>query len=181
MSQRFPLFPLVAALLLGACSGPSQTSGQSGPSAEGDPGRVEEGPPVAQFETFDASQYVASPPEEAVEVNHRVPNRLMRGRADEGVKRTLEGYRIQVFSARDKQAAQDFREQVRQWWENNREEAPLSVLGEEPPIIVEYSQPYYRVRIGAFATRDAAERALEFVRVEYPSAFPARSTVTVTQ
>lgn len=181
MSQRSPLLLLVVVLLFGACSGPPKTAGQSGPSAESDLDRAERRSAVAQYETFDASKYIARPPEEALEVNHQVPNRLMRGRADEGVKRTLEGFRIQVFSARDKQAAQNFREQVRQWWQNNKEEAPRPVFGEQPPIVIEYSQPYYRVRIGAFAERNVAEQGLQYVRGEYPNAFIARSTVTVTQ
>lgn len=181
MSQRLPLLLLVAVLLLGACSGPSETAGQSGPSAETDPDRAERRSLVAQYETFDASEYAARLPSEAVEVNHRVPKRLMRGRADEGVKRTIEGFRIQVFSARDKQAAQDFRERVRQWWTNNSEEAPESVFDEQTPIVIEYSQPYYRVRIGAFVERAVAEQGLQYVSGEYPNAFIARSTVTVTQ
>ena len=104
----------------------------------------------------------------------------MQGQAARGVTRTVEGFRVQVFSARDKQAAQAFREKVRRWWERNKEDAPTSVLGEEPPIVVEYTQPYYRGRIGAFAERDAAEEALEFVTRSYDNAFIARGTVTVT-
>lgn len=104
----------------------------------------------------------------------------MQGRAVEGVQRTVEGFRVQVFSARDKQAAQEFREKVRQWWEQNKDGASTSVLGEDPPIVVQYTQPYYRVRIGAFADRDAAEEALEFVRQNYSNAFIARGMVTVT-
>lgn len=104
----------------------------------------------------------------------------MQGRATQGVQRTVEGFRIQIFSARDKQDAQAFREEVRQWWEGNKEKAPISVLGEEPPIVVKYTQPYYRVRIGAFAERNVAEEALEFVRQSYSNAFIARGTVTVT-
>jgi hypothetical protein len=103
----------------------------------------------------------------------------MRGRADEGIRRTMEGFRIQVFSARDQQAAQDFREQVRQWWEDNKDQAPRTALTGDPPIIIKYSQPYYRVRIGAFADRDVAEEALEFVSKKYPKAFISRGTVTV--
>jgi hypothetical protein len=135
---------------------------------------------VAEYETFEPSAYEARPPERAVAVVHRVPERLLQGRADKGVRRTVEGFRIQVFSARDQQAAQDFREKVRQWWEQNTEEAPESVFGDDPPIVIEYSQPYYRVRIGAFADRDDAEEALAFVNETYDTAFIARGTVTVT-
>ena len=181
MTQRSPLAIVALALLLCACTGSSQTSGQTGPSPGADPDPAEEGPPVAEYETFDPSAYEARPPERTVEIVHQVPEGLMRGRADEGIRRTVEGFRIQVFSARDQQAAQEFREQVRQWWANNRDEAPEAALSEDPPIVVEYSQPYYRVRIGAFAEREVAEQALAFVGEKYSNAFISRGTVTVMQ
>lgn len=168
-------------MLLGACTGGSQTTGQSGPSPDPAPTPTEDEPSVADFETFDPARYEARPPERTVEVQHRVPARLMRSHAERGMRRTIEGFRIQVFSARDQQAAQDFRERVRRWWENNKEKEPPSALGDDPPIIIKYSQPYYRVRIGAFADRGGAEDALSFVTTEYPNAFISRGTVTVTE
>lgn len=181
MARRSSLLVIVALALLCACSGPSETAGQSGPSAGTTSEEAERSSAIVQYETFDASEYEARLPTEAVEVNHQVPPRLMRGRADEGVKRTVQGFRIQVFSAVDKQAAQDIQAEVRQWWESQREEAPESTFDEQPPIIIMYSQPYYRVRIGAFAERDAAEQGLQFVQEKYPNAFIARSAVTVTR
>ena len=179
MCRRSPLALLALAVLLCACSGSSQTSGQDGP-ADPTTDPAAEPPSVNQYETFDPSAYEAQPPERAVEVEHRVPRQLMRGRADEEIRRTVDGFRIQVFSARDKQAAQEFREKVRQWWKENKEDAPAA-FGEDPPIVTEYSQPYYRVRIGAFAERGVAEEALAFVSKRYPKAFISRGTVTVTQ
>ena len=179
MRRRSPLAILALALIVCACSASSRTAGQSGPSDPASDPAEEEGPSVAEYETFDPSAYEARPPERAVELVHRVPDRLMQGRADEGIRRTVEGFRIQVYSARDQQAAQDFREQVRQWWANNKDDAPASAFGADTPIVVKYSQPYYRVRIGAFAAREVAERALAFVSREYPNAFISRGTVTV--
>jgi hypothetical protein len=179
MHRRSPLAILALAVIVCACSGASQTAGQGGPSEPAP--ETKEGPSVAEYETFDASAYEARPPERTVEVKHQVPKRLMAGHADEGIRRTVEGFRIQVFSARDQQAAQDFREQVRQWWEKNKDSAPRSAFAEDPPIIIKYSQPYYRVRIGAFGERDVAEDALKFVSSEYPKAFISRGTVTVMQ
>jgi hypothetical protein len=179
MSYRSLFVILVLTVGLCACSGSSQTTEQTGPSPEPAPEPAEEEPSVAQYETFDPSAYEVRPPERAVEVVHQVPQQLMQGDATKGVQRTVEGFRVQVFSARDKQAAQAFREKVRRWWERSKEDAPTSVLGAEPPIVVEYTRPYYRVRMGAFAERDAAEEALEFVSRSYENAFIARETVTV--
>ena len=86
-----------------------------------------------------------------------------------------------MYSAQDKQSAEEFREQVRQWWNKVRSEAPGDLFRDPLPIVVEYGQPYYRVRVGAYASRDRAEEALEFVRRDFGDAFVARSTVTVTQ
>jgi hypothetical protein len=182
MYRRSPIAILALSVVLCACTGTSQTSGQSGPSEPtSEPAEEAQGPSVAEYETFDPSGYAARAPERTVEVTHQVPARLLQGRADEGVRRTVEGFRIQVFSARDKQAAQDFRERVRQWWERRKDDAPSTVLGDDPPIVVQYSQPYYRVRMGAFADRDAAEEALAFIDDEYTNAFISRGTVTVVQ
>ena len=179
MRCRSPLAILALALIVCACSGSSRTAGQSGPSEPASDPAEEAGPSVADYETFDASAYEARAPERTVELVHQVPDRLMQGRADEGVRRTVEGFRIQVFSARDQQAAQDFREQVRQWWKTNNDDAPASAFGGDTPIVVEYSQPHYRVRNGAFAEREVAEQALAFVSRKYSNAFISRGTVTV--
>ncbi|PSQ64442.1 MAG: SPOR domain-containing protein [Bacteroidetes bacterium QH_2_64_74] len=154
MCRRSPLALLALAVLLCACSGSSQTSGQDGP-ADPTTDPAAEPPSVDQYETFDPSAYEARPPERTTEVEHRVPRQLMRGRADEEIRRTVDGFRIQVFSARDKQVAQEFREKVRQWWKEDKEDA--------------------------FAERGVAEEALAFVSKKYPKAFISRGTVTVTQ
>jgi hypothetical protein len=182
---RVSVAAIVLALVCGACSGPSQsqpnTEGEDGPespvrTAEETEARAA----VADYETFDPSGYPVEGADRTVEVAHQVPTRLMSGRADEGVRQTIEGFRVQVFSAQDQKAAQDFREEVRRWWEQVQDDAPRAVFrSSPPPIVIEYSQPYYRVRIGAFAEREEAEEALEFVQEEYAGAFIARSTVTV--
>lgn len=183
MTIRLPLISLLAILLLTACSGPQPKEKDQGPSAAEK--RVEEErarrATVAQFETFDVTAYPVRAPDRTVEVSHQVPQKLMRGRADEGARQTVEGYRIQVYSAQDQKASQEFRERVRKWWETVENDAPSALFRDQPPIVIEYSQPYYRVRLGAFAEREAAEKALDFVRKEYDGAFVAQSTVTIVQ
>lgn len=181
MGLRVSLPVLLAALLLGACSGPSGTTDQGGPSPEDESDRPEGASAVAQYETFDASAYEVRLPEPETKIGHQVPSSLMKARENTGVRRTRQGFRIQVFSSVDKQAAQDFRSKVQQWWNNNKNQAPPSVFASEPPIDVVYSQPYYRVRIGAFVRRGPADKALQFIRETFKNAFIARSQVTVGQ
>jgi len=174
---------LLAALVLLACSGPrSGTEDDSGPSPDADTPTAEERAraAVTKYETFDVSDYPVRGPDRTVDVTHRVPGRLMQGEADKETKQTLEGYRIQVYSAQEQKTSQEFREEVRRWWEKVKDEAP-DVFQDQPPIVIEYSQPYYRVRIGAFADRGEAEEALEFVTKKYDGAFVAQSTVTVVE
>lgn len=181
-SRRLLSLIVIGGLLLTACSGPSQTTEQGGPSPD-EPTAEERAAraTVAEYETFDVTGYPVRAPQRTVELTHQVPRRLMQGRADEGVKQTVEGFRIQVFSAQDQEAAQDFRERVRRWWNEVRDDVPGDLFRSQPPIVIEYSQPYYRVRIGAFADRKEAANALEFVRNEYSGAFVAQSTVTVVR
>lgn len=182
MSAPRLLVLLIGVVLVAACSGPSQTGEDSGPAVDLDAEEADANrAAIAKYETFDVSEYAARPPERPVEVTHVVPPRLMQGRADEGVKQTVEGFRIQVFSAQDKEAAQNYRERVRQWWDTVKDQAPEDAFTTQPPIVIEYSQPYYRVRFGAFADREQAVEALEFVQQKYDGAFVAQGTVTVVR
>jgi len=186
MSRLLIGLSLCGLVVLVGCSGPSEAKKDNGGPSPGDEETVEERPAVSaslsRFETFDVGAYPTRPPEPSADVEHRVPSKLMQGRADKGTRQTVEGFRIQVFSARDQKAAQDFRERVRQWWEDTADDAPDDLFRDDPPpIIIQYSQPYYRVRIGAFPERDQAEDALEYLRDTYTGAFVAQSMVTVIQ
>lgn len=175
---------LVCALVVAGCSGPPQTS--NGTSANGPADRTNDAAEerrlaLAEAETFDVAQYPTPKPAREVDVQHQVPVRLMQGRADEGVTQTIQGYRVQVYSAQDKQSAEEFRERVRVWWNSSKDEAPDEPFAGRLPIVVEYGQPYYRVRVGAYASREEASDALEFIQQEFADAFVARSQVTVTR
>ena len=183
MLSRIAALSITFALLFAACSGPPQTSttGDRGPADRTEEMRDQRRLALAEVETFDVSQYPTPAPTREVDVEHQVPVQLMQGRADEGVTQTIEGFRVQVYSAQDKQSAEEFRERVRQWWSAENENAPEDVFAGRLPILIEYGQPYYRVRVGAFATRDVANEALTFIQQEFADAFVARSTVTVTR
>lgn len=179
-----------AGMLLAGCSGPQTTTTDDDtttqPSTPGpdqpDPAPSPTGRALAQAETFDASQYPLRTPTRSASVQHAVPDRLMRLRADEGATQTVEGFRVQVFSATNKQSAEQFRVEVQSWLQGARDDAPDGLFSSnEAPVVIQYSQPYYRVRIGAFTKRDQARKALDFVRMQYSDAFITRSTVTVTR
>lgn len=79
--------------------------------------------------------------------------------------RTVQGYRVQILTTQDKEAAdQRAAEAEAQWGQ---------------PVEVAWKAPYYRVRLGAFASRSAAQRTLEAVKQQYGDAFLVPDTVTI--
>ena len=181
---------LVAGLSLQACSA-------FGPGGPPPAGPQEPPPPAAPaypaYETFDPAGYNADP-EVAPEVTHDVPPRVMEGRVEipddnaggaapapaptEPVTRQVDGYRVQIFTSSSRDTAERIRGEAVRWWEG-AQSSPSAPRQME--VIVGYQQPYYRVRMGAFGTREEADRALLLVRQRYPEAFIVPDLVTVTQ
>jgi hypothetical protein len=172
------------AFALSACSA-------TGPSAPGGSGPAgPEAPTHPAYETFDPAGYDAQPAARA-EVVHDVPARLMLGRVDvpggqtappppanEPQARQVEGYRIQIFTSASRDAAETMRENAEVWWGNARRAASAP---REMEMMVAYLQPYYRVRIGAFESREEADEVLDFVRRQYPEAFVVPDLVTIVR
>lgn len=99
------------------------------------------------------------------------------------VTRTLQGFRIQLVTTPEKDAADAYVEQAIDWWAAlpaGRRPDYLAT-GNELDVKIAWRQPYYRVRVGSFASRAEAEAALEAVRARFPDAFIVPDTVTVTR
>ncbi len=163
---------------LAACAGTRPPTGPAAPD--------ETPPAYPAYETFDASPYDAAPPGR-VEIVHDVPAGVMLGRVvvpgragapapTEPTPRQVEGYRVQIFSSSSRASAEQTRDGAVAWW-GRAQRRPGAPAALEPVVV--YLQPYYRVRLGAFATDEQAEEALEFVRAEYPEAFLVPDIVTV--
>ena len=172
----------VLALSLAACSG----LGPAGPDAPETP--LDPGADYPAYETFDPAAYPAEAPAVAATVIHDVPADVMAGRVNvpgnapppqaprEPQPTQVEGFRVQVFSSASRESAEVVRDEAVAWWEGVQNEpgAPGQL-----EATVAYLQPYYRVRLGAFAARQDAEAALALVRRRYPEAFLVPDTVTV--
>ena len=132
-------------------------------------------------EDFDERPYADSPALAAV-VTHDVPESLMSGSADHGVRtvRNVQGYRIQIHSSLDRNSALEVEEQVARWWRDLLvEDRPIDYRPTELPVQMKFVTPYYRVRIGGFETRSEAEAFLGFLDGRYPDAFLVLDTITV--
>ena len=176
MMPRFGFVALVSILGIAACSGPSAPSGPAEPPPP---------PPPAYpaYESFDPSGYDAEPRRRDDPIPHDVPDRLMEGRVDlpqemEERVRTVDGFRIQIFSSEDRNMAESVLSEARAWWESQRGAPGAS--GDLQPEIA-YVQPYYRVRIGAFEFRDDAQAMLSLVRRRYTDAFLVPDLVTIRE
>ena len=169
----------VALLLCSACSGSRGTTDDPDSGLDGrDPINM------AEYEDFDAASYEDDPPVPSTPVEHDVPESLLEGKVDaRPVNRTGPGYRIQIYSTQDKRAADRRAEQAVAWW---REQLRAGQLGDlypyepsPPPVYQDFRQPYYRVRVGNFATRAEAQAMFRLVERRFPSAFIAPDRVTL--
>lgn len=136
---------------------------------------------LADYEDFDPSVYEEEEPGPAGRLEHDVPVRLMEGRADAGIRTEAQGFRIQVHSSLDKDAAVGVEEDARAWLRTESSQVPPGLSSVEPPIYVVYVQPYYRVRVGNFASRQAAERARQYLSEHFPEAFIVPSSIVITR
>lgn len=87
-------------------------------------------------------------------------------------------FRVQLYATTEREAARSLRAEARRWWRGAGEQAPSDVFDRDPPIAIEQEGAYYRVRMGAFSTRDEARRARNFVHRKYPDAFVVQSGST---
>jgi hypothetical protein len=165
-----PALAIVVAVTLSACAGPSRTTDTTPPPTAGPP----------PYETFDPAGYDVRPPAVPVAVEHDVPPRLMEGRVEVPARgpavsstRVVDGFRVQVFTSDDRASAERVRAEAEAWARGQG--GPAGGLRGE----VAYLQPYYRVRLGEFESRDEAELALAAVRARYPEAFLVPDLVTI--
>lgn len=169
------VLPVALALFVSACAAPGAVEREPEPADELPvpvPGRL------ADYEDFDVEAYrEARPEEEAIE--HDVPEVLMENRAAASNERVAQGFRIQVISSVEKDAAVAAEVEARRWWRNEGSSAYRGAFPSELPTYVVYQQPYYRLRIGDFATRQDAQQALAAIEGRYPGAFIVPDTVTL--
>lgn len=81
-------------------------------------------------------------------------------------------YRLQVHMTAEKESANAYVQRVRTWWDElPQADRPAGLGPDEPAVEIVWQQPYYRVRLGRFDSRSAAEDALEVVGQAFPRAF----------
>lgn len=86
-------------------------------------------------------------------------------------------YHVQLQLTEDKDRAAAILNRGLQWWNQQpASQRPPLVRGaqsSDSPVSIVWKAPFYRVRIGPFATEEQAERVLETARSAFPDAFVA--------
>ena len=135
----------------------------------------------SEVENVDLSRYPETPPV-SKELVHEVPEILMASAADDGAEEIVEGFRVQVFSSVDRQEAVNVEEELLRWARSLEEDDLQRLrLASTPDIISLYKQPYYRIRVGAFMTREAADGVYQALRRSYPSTLIVPDDILITR
>jgi hypothetical protein len=96
------------------------------------------------------------------------------------VERTMQGFKIQVFSTTDRDDAGAKEAEVLEWWQSlSPNQRPQGLQSDRNLVDVHWRSPYYRIRVGNFVTREEAERARTLLLRDFPEAFVVPDTVTV--
>lgn len=161
-------------ITLAACAGPREAT--DGEDADELPTPAVR---MSDFEDFDPSPYRESDVGDVADIEHDVPEPLMEGRADEGIQAQVEGYRVQVYISLNRDEAITQEEAAKSWIESNESAAPGGVSVSS--VFRVYSQPYYRIRVGNFTSREAAEQARNFLAQRFPDASIVPDTVQITR
>lgn len=172
--MRTYLLVIGMAASLGACRTSSSVTDTAPPP------ETEEVVMLSDYETFDASPYRDEPAQIDTSVEHDVPASLLEGEADRGVTRQVRGYRVQVFSGTDPEEAIAVEESIISWLSSlSDEELRRLGLSRNLATYNVFMQPYYRVRIGDFASRNGAMALEAELERRYPGAFIVPDTVTL--
>lgn len=168
--MRSAFFALTFSLAVAGCSGARNAAPvvpvETGPTMDEILQRLDE------YETFDVSPYPNELIETEVEIEHMVPEALLNNTASGQGSGQQRGYRIQLVFARDKATADQSVQEVIEWWREQQTLRPNDPLfSGDLPVHNIYQQPYYRVRVGDFTSRSAAESLLSLVKDDYPRAF----------
>lgn len=173
---RFCCLAALVVLFVAGCSAPSPTLVESSPPAD-----VDRRFDYTAAEDFDESPYADSMASFGT-VDHDVPEALLRSEAAEGVvtERTVQGYRIQIHSSLERDSALRLEDDAERWWRSlEAADRPVDYNPDELPVMMQFVTPYYRVRVGGFESRSAAETFLGFLSHRYPDAFLVLDSITV--
>lgn len=86
-------------------------------------------------------------------------------------------YHVQIGLTEDKNQANELLVRAERWWStqpsSDRPPRAEGLQSSDPPVTITWKAPFYRVRLGPFATEKQAEAVLKVARSSFPDAFVA--------
>lgn len=100
-------------------------------------------------------------------------------RESEARNRPSKTYHVQVRTVEAKSEADEAVTEVMTWFDGlDRDERPLPLSRVSTvPVDVRWKAPFYRVRVGPFTSKEAAESVLQSVQRKFPDAFIAKEII----
>ena len=90
----------------------------------------------------------------------------------------VRGFQIQIHSTLDKTSAEVMLNTAESWWGSMEKQAQRSLFGVGYlPVEIKWLDPYYRVRIGHFRTREEARSVMGEIAKQFPAALVVPDTI----
>lgn len=90
----------------------------------------------------------------------------------------LRCFQIQIYTTQERANAELTAVSARDWWDHLDVNQQRILFGvKELPVQIKWRDPYYRVRIGQFTSREEARAVLGMVSREFPAAFIVADTM----
>ena len=88
-------------------------------------------------------------------------------------------YHVQLYRTEQKEEANRMLGRALEWWEDQADAVgPRPLASESPPVSVVWRAPLYRVRLGPFGSRRAADSILAAAQSSFPEAFVRPESVS---
>ena len=92
--------------------------------------------------------------------------------------RPLRGFQIQIHTTEENDVAHSIATEASRWLASLDDDLKRKLNGStEIPVEIKWLQPYYRVRVGQFRTREEARGMMAKIAEQYPAAFIVPDTI----
>ena len=90
----------------------------------------------------------------------------------------LRCFQIQIHTTQERAIAESTADTAKDWWDGLDANQQRILFGvKDLPVQIKWLNPYYRVRIGQFTSREEARAVLGIVSKEFPAAFIVADTL----
>lgn len=157
--------PLLLLLVVTGCRSSAEVSEEPEPEPE----ETEQRPMSVLISPSDYNELRISPSARLMTQENRIPGVFITDEEDRDEIESNSGFRIQLLTTNSITEADSMSLEYYDWLEEIEEER--IDLRPVPDAYITFRQPYYRVRLGDFRERSAANAYLRVVRDRFPGAW----------